>query len=205
MKTTKFLICAISIVAALAAANAKSQTLSATLVDVSPGLSVNGTLDDGAFVQNYESGVLRFAEFDAFCVEPLESLSYGETLVYDIQNPGTLANYDTIARLIGGYLASSQTNEHAAAVQWAIWETTSETLSSPSALTGNVRITTPAGDSIAALANSYLLNANSFAPASLVYLTSAGRQDVVSWNVVPEPASVGLAALSGLLLLRRRR
>jgi hypothetical protein len=205
MKTTKFLICAISIVAALAAANAKSQTLSAHLVDVSPGLSVNGTLDNGAFVQDYDSGVLRFTEFDAFCVEPFEGISYGESLVYDIQNPGTLANYDTISRLIGGYLASGQTASDAAAVQWAIWETTSEITSSPSVLDGNVRITTPAGDSIAALANNYLLNANSFAPASLVYLTNNGRQDVVSWNVIPEPASLGLAALSGLLLLRRRR
>ena len=205
MKTTKLLICAISLVAALAAAKTNAQSIPATLVDVSPVLSVNGTFNNGSFIQNYPSGVLNFTEFDAFCVEPLQSISYGESLIYQVQDIGTLANSNTIARLIGGYLASTQSAQEAAAVQWAIWEITTESLSSPSLLDGNVRITTPISQSTADLANTYLANVNNFNPVALTYLTHSDRQNVVSWNVVPEPGSLMLAAFSGLLLLRRKR
>ena len=205
MKTTKFLICAISVAAAVAAARANAQNLSATLVGITPGLGVNGTVNNGAFVQDYASGVLHFTEFDAFCVEPGQDLAFGETLIYQMQSPGLLTNSDTIARLVGGYLASPKSDQDAAAVHWAIWEITSETMSSPSLFDGNVRITTPVSQATATLANQYLMNVNSFAPVSLVYLTNTGRQDLVSWNVVPEPGSLGLAAFSAVLLLRRRR
>lgn len=205
MKTTKFLIGAISIAAAMAAARANAQNLPATLVGISPGLAVNGTLDNGGYVGEIASGVLHFSTFDAFCVEPGEGLSIPETLIYQIQDPGLLSNSETIARLVGGYLASSQTDQDAAAVQWAIWEVTNESLSGPSLIDGNVRITTPIGQSTATLANQYLANVNNYTPVSLTYLTNTGRQDVVTWNVVPEPGSLALAAFSAVLLIRRRR
>lgn len=205
MKTTKLLICAISIAAAVAAARAGAQSLPATLIDFSPVMSVNGTINDGGFIQDYPSGVMRFTEFEAFCVDPTEDISFGESLVYQIQDISLLTNYSTVAKLVGGYLASAKTNEDAAAVQWAIWETTTETLSSTaSLLDGNVRITSlsqPTAD----LANQYLANVDNFAPANLIYLTHDGRQDVVSWNVIPEPGSLVLTAFSAVLLLRRRR
>jgi len=205
MKTTKLLICTVAVAAAVAATKAQSQTLTATLNGISPGLAVNATLDNGSFFQDYPSGVMDFAEFDAFCVEPLQSLSFGETLVYQIQSPLSLASHDSIARLVGGYLASSRSGLDAAAVQWAIWEINAETLSSASLLDGNVRITTPISRDTALLANQYLANLSSYTPVALTYLTNETRQDVVTWEVVPEPATAGLAALSGLLLLRRRR
>ena len=68
----------------------------------------------------------------------------------------------------------------------------------PSLLDGNVRITIPVNQSTADLANQYLANVNSFAPVALTYLTNTGRQDVVTWNVVPEPGSLGLVAFSDL-------
>lgn len=205
MKTTKLLIRAVAVAAAFAAVNAKGQNLTATLSGILPGLSVNGTMDNGSFIQNYPSGVLDFTDFDAFCVEPTQDLSFGETLVYQIQSPLSLANSDTIARLVGGYLASSRSDQEAAAVQWAIWETTTESLLAPSLLDGNVRITTPVSQDTALLANQYLANINNYTPATLTYLTNGTRQDLVTWNTVPEPASAGLVALSGLILLRRRR
>jgi hypothetical protein len=205
MKTTKLLICAVAVAAALAAVKAQGQTLTATLAGINPGAPVSGTFDNGSFVQDYPSGVLDFTDFDAFCVEPLETLSFGQTVVYQIQDPISLSNSETISRLVGGYLASSQTGLDAAAVQWAIWEVTAESLSGYSLLDGNVRITTPVSQDVADLANQYLANVSTYTPADLVYLTSDTHQDIVSWNVVPEPASAGLAALSGFLLLRRRR
>ena len=205
MKTTKLLVCAVALSAALAAAKAQSQTLSATLIEITPGAQVTGTFDNGNFTHTYPAGISHFAEFDAFCVDPLQDLSYGGTYVYQIQDPATLANSDTIAKLVGGYLASAQTGDDAAAVQWAIWEITTELSGTQSLYTGNVRIITPASETIATLASQYLANVNSYTPVGLTYLTNPDHQDIVTWNVVPEPASVGLAAISGLLLLRRRR
>ncbi len=143
--------------------------------------------------------------FSAFCVEPLQDISYGETLVYEIQSPISLANSDIIARLIGAYLSAPASDQTAAAVQWAIWEVTTETTPVASLFDGSVRIIEPAGASTATLANEYLANVMNFSPVALTYLSNPTRQDVVTWNVVPEPATAGLAALSGLLLLRRRR
>jgi hypothetical protein len=205
MKVTKFFICAISIAAALAAAKSYGQNLTATLITIAPGLPVNGTLDNGNFVQDYPSGVLQFGDFEAFCVEPFEDLFYGETLVYSIQGVGLLPNSDQISRLVGGFLASSRSDQEAAAAQWAIWEITTENLLPPSLSDGNVRISTPVSAATATLGNQYLANINTFAPASLTYLTNVGGQDVVTWNVIPEPTSFALVALSSGFLLRRRR
>ncbi len=208
MKTTKLLICAVAVAAAFAAVKAQGQNITATLVDISPSLAVTGTIDNGSFFQEYPSGVSHFTDFDAFCIEPGQSLAYGETLVYQIQDPSLLITpdrIDRISRLVGGYLASSQSADDAAAVQWAIWETTNETLSSPSLLDGNVRISTPISESTASLANQYLANIATYSPVALTYLSNPTRQDVVTWEVVPEPGIAGLAAFSALMLLHRRR
>lgn len=205
MKTTKFLICAISIAAAVAAVRVNAQAYPATLNEISPGLLVNGTVDNGSYTGDFFSGVMRFDSFDAFCVEPGEPLGYGDNLIYQIQDSSLLSGADTVARLITAYLASPQTADHAAAVQWAIWEATTETLSSPSLLDGVVRISIPANQPTATLANQYLANAGNFAPANLVYLTNTGRQDVVTWTPIPEPGTAVLAALSALVVCRRRR
>lgn len=205
MKTTKLLICAIALVSAIAAAKAKGQNFPATLIGINPGLPVTGTVDDGSFTQVYPSGVLKFTEFDAFCFEPTQGISYNESLIYQVQDPLSLASSDLIARVIGGYLASTQSDHQAAAVQWAIWEITTESLAPYSLANGNVRITADANPDIILLANQYLAQANTFTPANVTFLSNPDRQDVVTWNMVPEPASAGLLALSSLLLLRRRR
>lgn len=210
MKTTKLLICAVALSTAFTASMAHGQNLTATLNGISPGLTAKGTYNNGAFTWDYPAGVMNFSspgipDFGAFCVEPLQDLSYGQTLVYQVQNTATLANAGTIARLVGGYLASSQTDIDAAAVQWAIWEITTESLASQSLLTGDVRIIGAANASLINLANQYLANVNTYTPATLSYLTNNTYQNVVTWNSVPEPTSALLGGLSCLLLLRRRR
>jgi hypothetical protein len=216
MKTTKILICAISIAAAVAAANASAQNISATLDGFSPFLPVNGTVDGGSFYQDYPSGVMNFTgpggvKFDAFCVEPSQGLSFPETLVYEVQDSSLIPQSEIVAKLIGGYLNSinsldsSQTAAHAAAVHWAIWEVVSDGIVSPSFSSGNIQITTPQYQSTVDLATTYLNNVNSYTPVALTYLTNGTRQDVVSWQVVPEPGTVGLLAFSALCFLRRRR
>lgn len=205
MSTTKLLICAISIAAAVAAARSNGQTLTTTLLGMNPRLEVTGSMNNGAKFERYDSGVYNFIGFDSFCVETSQGIDYGETLVYQVQDIHLLPNSDTIARLVGGYLASPRTNADAAAVQWAIWEITTETLAAPSLLDGKVRISVPTSQATADLANQYLANVNTYTPASLVYLTNPNRQDMVTWNLIPEPGSIGLLAVSACLLLRRRR
>jgi hypothetical protein len=211
MKTTKLLVCAVAVSAAIAAVSAQGQSLTATLNGINPGLTYEGTWD-GSFIYDYPAGVMNFTEvgsgldFSAFCVQPLEDISFGETLVYDIQSPSSLGSKaDIVARLIGAYLSAPASDETAAAVQWAIWEVTTETTPVESLFDGTVRIIDPAGSSTATMANQYLTNYMNYSPVALTYLSNPTRQDVVTWNVVPEPATAGLAALSGLLLLRRRR
>jgi hypothetical protein len=205
MKTTKLLICAISVAAAVMAAKANAQNIVATHLGADPGFSVTGTFDNAAGIWNIPSGVMHFDVFDGFCVEPLQPISDNEVLVYQVQNVSQLANSDQISRLVGGYLLSSQTADQAAAVQWAIWEVAAETLSSPSLLDGNVRIIDSEKQSTAVLAGQYLANINNYAPARLTYLTNGTRQNAVVFCVIPEPGAMVLTALSGLLLLRRRR
>lgn len=215
MKTTKFLICAISIAAAFAAGRAEAQTLNAKLIDYDPQLTISGTVNDGATIIAYPSGVMNFQNLDnattfqAFCVEPLQDLFYGDELLYQIQDIGTLSQpvLNGVEKLVGGFLVSVQDAANAAAVQWAIWELTTESLATaPRSLsTGNVRITIDTAPSTIDLGNQYLANINTFTPATLTYLTNSGRQDVVTWNVIPEPSAACLAALSALALFRRRR
>jgi len=200
MKTLKLLLGVAAIASAFAAASARAQSLPATLTGLGPQLLTSGTYD-GVNYQDRNAGILKFDFGDAFCVDPLQDLSFPETLVYDIQDPASLTSSSAISKLVGGYLASGQTNLDAAAVQWAIWEVVREgtggTLS-----TGSVRV---ADSSVASLANNYLSNVNSYTPVNLTYLTNSNRQDVVTWNMVPEPGSLTLVGLSALALFRRRR
>lgn len=212
MKTSQLLVCTILVAAALALPNARAQNLSAELLDIVPGLTVRGTLNDGDFIEDYRTGVNQFRDltnstfFDAFCVEPEVSMGFGDTATYQIQDVSLLPQSNTIALLVGGYLASGRTDADAAAVQWAIWEVTTENYSNPLRLdTGDVRVITPGERPTADLANQYLTDVNRFTPASLIYLTSDSGQNLVSWNVIPEPGTAALVALSALCFFRRRR
>lgn len=214
MKTKTPLLHAVAALFAAATVSLQGQSFQAQLKNpgIDPFLTYQGARGGG--VLDYPAGVMNFTDvgtgidFFAFCVEPLEDISYGELLVYDIQNTSTLANSEIIARLVGAYLSSAPTAENAAAVQWAIWEVTNETDPGDSLTAGSVRIISPGGSVVAALAEQYIADVMTYPIASLTYLTNPGnpgRQDVVTWNVVPEPSSAGLALVSGLLLLRRRR
>lgn len=204
---TKLLVYAVAALVGPATLRAHGQSFSATLDGIRPGETYEGTWD-GSFFFDYPAGVMNFTgafEFSAFCVQPLEDIAFGETLVFDIQDPLSLAKSDIVARLVGAYLSSDQSDQTAAAVQWAIWEVTTETTPVESLFDGTVRISDPAGSATATLANQYLTDVMTYSPVALTYLTNPTRQDVMTWNVVPEPTTAGLAVISGLLLLRRRR
>jgi hypothetical protein len=200
MKTFKLLLCVAAIAAAFAAASARAQSFPATLNGLGPELLTSGTFD-GVNFSTRNAGILKFDFGDAFCVDAIQGIGFPETLVYDIQDSSSLIGHVTISRLVGGYLASDQTNLDAAAVQWAIWEVIQEGPSG-SLSTGSVRV---AEVSVSSLADTYLSKVDTYSAVPLTYLTNPNRQDVVTWGMVPEPGSLTLVGLSALALLRRRR
>lgn len=214
----KTLLCIGAVASALAAITANGQTsFDAKLISVDPSLTVNGTFNSGGTTQSYQSGVLNFTttsqfgsfDFDAFCVEPDSNITVGQTLTYTIADNSQLTNSQKVAKLIGGFLSSTQSNADAAAVQWAIWEVTFESSSSFSLSNGNVKVTST-NPSLATqtLGNQYLANLENYTAAEIYYLKNPDFQNMVGYKPltpVPEPASFGLLAFSGVLLLRRRR
>ncbi|MDP4625898.1 MAG: hypothetical protein NWT08_12255 [Akkermansiaceae bacterium] len=206
MKTNTIIWCAALAAATLCPGIAAGQSISTTFNSASPSLVVNGRLLSSASYSNYNSGVMNFdnVTFDAFCVDPFQSISSNQSLTYQIQDISTLQNSAIISRLVGGFLASSQNASQAAAVQWAIWEVLAETSTSYSLSNGAVKISSTSS-ATRDLANTYLANQASFTGVQLTYLTNSKSQDMVTWQVVPEPTSAALCAISSLLLLRRRR
>jgi hypothetical protein len=211
MKNTALLWCVAFSAYAFSSFAAHSQTLEAKLISISPALSVNGTFNGGSTTANYTSGVNNFVnlsdsliEFDAFCVEPTAFISVNQTLTYQVSDLSHLTNADKVARLVGGFLGSSKTAADAAAVQWAIWEVTSDAGNPHNLSNGKVQVSS-ANLSTQTLGNKYLANINNFTKANITYLTNSKYQNMVAFTPIPEPTTLGLAALSCFTLLRRRR
>lgn len=185
-----------------------AQTLSVSLESVTPSETISGSFTGAGGFSNRIAGVLVFDYADAFCVEPLQSVSGSVT--YDIQPYNSLANADSIARILGTYLGSSKSSLEAASAQWAIWEIVGDGISSRSFRNGNTQIyfdrrTGVLRESIERRALEYydLSQLLSTPAASFVYATNPTSQNVVF--MIPEPSSVMLGILSVSALLIRRR
>lgn len=215
--------------AGLAQAQNIPYDFTATVITWDPAFQVNGTFTDGdtlpgGQIVDYASGLLEITgsdssgsfTFNALCVEPTDA--FPGPLLYKGADLSGVPNYQQVAKLVGGYLqnvgSAVDPGLETAAVQWAIWEVVADTSGtySLSQDAGNVYVI-PGGISgdhpdtdlqVITRANQYLAAMNSFNSANLVYLTSVGNQDVVTWNI-PEPGTAGLLALSVLGFLRRRR
>lgn len=178
-----------------------AQNITATLLEVVPGTKTSGTYD-GVTFEDYNAGIFRFDEFDAFCVEPIAPIEYGDTILYTYQDPATLANADQIGRLLGAWNASSKSSLDAQAIQWAIWEIILDGSDAPSFATGNSRLADD-HDDVAARALEFLASAPEYDPLPFLYLTNECKQDMIV--AVPEPGLLGLLTLSAITLFRRRR
>lgn len=214
MKTTKLLLCVAAVAAACSLGRAHAQNIEVQLTGLNPSINGVSTSYDGTNFQSQDIGVLVFDIGPAFCVEPGASLNYPDTLIYSVTDPSTLEANDIIAKLIGGFVASDGSALNAAAVQLAIWEVLGDNSTTGSLMSGNIQIRNEGSaqpvDDLIALAHDYLANVDSYQAVNLTYLVHTGvgddhRQNVVTWEVVPEPSSVLLLGLSSLALFRRKR
>ncbi len=180
-----------------------AQTLEATYLGINPGIVSLGTLS-GDPVTEIEAGLRQFDKFTAFCTDPFGPITYGETTVYEIQNPINLKGLGTIQRILDGfYNHSAQTALDAAGAQWAIWEAIQDDAGSPSFDVGLAQLDSSASD-VATRALDYYAALPSYRKLPVQHLVHPDRQDMII--VVPEPAAASLlAATLGLLCLRRRR
>lgn len=180
-----------------------AQSLDAVFYNVNPTVSVTGSFNGGSSYTTLNSGLMNFDYADAFCADPTQTIYAGETVHYTIQPTSALPNSVSIAKVVGGYLASGQTALDAAGAQWAIWEIIGDGVSSPSFATGSVRIQNSWSSNVAARGMQYLNNLSTLPTANIIYATNAKRQDMVF--MVPEVSGALLGALGGMALLFRRR
>jgi Tfp pilus assembly protein PilZ len=180
----------------------QAASITTTLNAINPNTPSQGTFVGGGFNSVY-AGVLNFTStayltFDAFCIEPNESISLGQTVTYNIEALNSPERIQ-VARVMAVYLASDRSSLQAQGAQWAIWELL---LDNKIDLSKNV-VKLPAGR-VREFANTYLTTFENYAPAdNLVWLTSDNIQDMVA--IVPEPSAALIGGIGILLMLRRRR
>ncbi len=190
----------------------------AQLTSVDPGKTIKGTFNGGSDYKKVNSGVFNFTaddggngiDFFAFCVEASKTTNQNETYTYEIRNNSELANFDKVAKLVGGFLDTNanQNDGEAAAFQWAIWEITDEAAGNTNLdLDADMVRISDQNSATRTRGNEILANIDNYDAADLVYLTNDESQNVVAWKAtsVPEPASLELLFLSGVFLLRRKR
>lgn len=181
-----------------------AQSVDATFINVNPGSTVAGSFNGGGSWVTLNSGIMNFDIGDAFCADPTQTIYAGETVHYTIQPNTALPNSASIAKVVGGYLASGQTALDAAGAQWAIWEIMGDGVSNPSFSSGSVRIQNSWSSNVAARGMDYLCNLSKLPTANIIYATNTNRQDMV-FTSVPEVSGSVLGALGGIALLFRRR
>lgn len=190
---------------------ASAQTITTTFTSSDPREIVNGTFDGGTTVNDKVSGVLNFnnVDFVAFCAEPLQNITPGQTIDYTVSPLTDLTNVTSVAKVITAFRASSMDNIQAAGAQWAIWELVGETAGAFDTDSGTIAITSPFIDTVDAqvrdAAKNYLVTFDNFAASDVTFLTNPTVQNMITWTAVPEPSSALLSGLGVLALIRRRR
>jgi len=185
--------------ALIATTASPAATISATLASIYPTSTTQGTFTGGPLSSVY-SGALTFTsnsvgEFLAFCVEPEQSISIGQTITYSVSSP----NQVELAQVMAVYVASSRDALNSQGAQWAIWELLNDSTIDLSA--GNVRL---ASGAVKNMTQSYLNTYSSYAPLeNVLRLSSSNRQDMIA--IIPEPTVTLLGSIGLFGLIRRRR
>ena len=184
--------------------------------------SIERTVDSGGYWISTSTGMFGFTRtggdfpgfdvttFYAFCIEPLEFISPGQTVVYDwntLENGATnisgmgSTKADLLRELFARYypeIGVPLDAEHASALQIAIWEIVREDSGTLDVYNGTTRFRNPQDQAALDLAQLYLSSLTGSGPRlyNLHALTLVGVQDVLV-QYSPEP---GFSLLVGLLL-----
>ena len=160
-----------------------------------PGHLFDGqTVNDGQLLITYQN-----RQYKAYCVD----IDHAMTATEQVSPISVLSlnRGSKVAYLFDTYAPTVTTNDAAAALQSAIWETLFETSGTLDVRSGQFSVAE--STAVDTLANSYLASLpTSYLPRSSTFvLDSATGQDVI----VPEPATLLLLTFGGLAILRRRR
>jgi hypothetical protein len=223
---------ALAIAVALAGFNLQALTVIATFNGELTSESITRDVGDGAGPVVTTTGMFSFTRtggtevgsptgtFDAFCIEPREFITTGDSYTYDFSdlskgatniNGMGVAKATLIEELFGRYypvIGAPITAEKASAIQIAIWEIVRENSGTLDVYKGNVVFSNPSDLPALQLAQSYLQSLNGTGPHlnNLYALTEVGAQDVIVQ--IPEPVTLfvtGLALIALSLLARAQR
>jgi hypothetical protein len=223
---------ALAIAAALAGFNLQASTVIATFNNELTSESITRDVGDGAGPIVTTTGMFSFTRtggtlvgsptgtFDAFCTEPREFVTPGDTYTYDFSDLSAgatniggmgVAKATLIDELFGRYypvIGAPIDAEHASALQIAIWEIVRENSGTLDVYHGNVVFSNPQDPDALNLAQSYVQSLDGTGPhlTNLYALTAIGVQDVIVQ--IPEPVeafATGLALIAIALIARARR
>ena len=218
--------------AAFAGFTLQANTVIVTFNGEQTSEAIQRDVGDGAGFVDTTTGMFSFTRtggtepgaptgtFFAFCIEPREFVTTGDSYVYDFSdlsqgatNIGGMgaAKADLLDELFGRYypvIGAPIDAMHASAMQIAIWEIVRENSGTLNVSTGNVVFRNPADPAALTLAQTYLSSLDGTGPRAygLYALTEVGAQDVV-FQETPEPVellSTGVALISLALMFRRR-
>lgn len=206
MKCTRLTLLAIgSLLLAASAAPADMMTFDGVALSRNVQIHCPGLLSDGVTVRAGKYNVTyQQTPFEVFCVDANHWA--GDTEVTEV-GIDSLRNGDLVACLYETHASAADTHTRAAALSVAIWEVLYENEDDFNAgsghfhVTGNGDVVLAANDMLAGLPDFYQPTMN------LVILHSEEKQDMIIGTLgeVPEPATLTILALGGLLTLFRQR
>lgn len=228
-----------TVVATLRGGSPSYQTIVRTILAGGGGAQINATLNAGRFDMLRTGGTspiqlqggTTLSDFLAFCIEPQQIITQGQSITYNVVPLSQAANNvggigavkaGQIRELFGRFgtanVLGTMTSTTAAALQVAVWEISRETAGNPLNLSsGNVFFNPSSNSAAFNLAQGWLNQIDGTGPKAwnLVALQNGimgnagnGTQDLVAFGAVPEPASWAMLitgfGLTGASLRRRR-
>ncbi len=228
-----------TVVATLQGPSPNYQTIVRTIQSGGGGAQINATLNAGRFDMQRTGGTspiellggMTLGEFVAFCLEPQQIITQGQSVTYNVvplaqaaNNIGGIgaAKAKLVRELFGRFAPNGglagMSSTQAAALQIATWEIARETPGNPLNLaSGNIFFNAASNNAAYSLANNYLSQLDGTGPMArnavalqngIMGNAGNGTQDLIAFGAVPEPTSWAMLiagfGLTGASLRRRR-
>lgn len=190
----------------VAAANAGTMTFLGNDV-LNEQISISGTIHTATS----NVGLLDFNESNlgnlkSFCADLEHSISGGQTWPDSLWNSSTYANtgIQLAGNMVAADFASVDTADKAAGMQLAIWEVRYDDPSNanPDFNSGNF---TASGLSSGVLTAANAYWQDRFTPGNALFIRAEDGLGQDQLTPVPEPSSIAVLAIGGIVLLRRRK